>query len=201
MNYENVLEFNDPIELAKIWLKQAEKDSQMTYPNAMSLATVDQNGVPSIRVVLLKELNSEGFVFFTNYNSRKGKEISKNPNVAANFYWDKPFRQIKIAGKVKKISRKESISYWNTRPKESQISQYVSQQSQPIESREKLDLLYKEAQIKFSNSPIECPEHWGGYILEPLEIIFWIGKMNRFHDCFKFSKNSSKNWLAQRLFP
>lgn len=204
--FEKVEAFKNPIELAKQWLEYAKVDSKMQYPNAMTLATVNPQGHPSLRVVLLKEIRKEGFVFYTNYNSRKGRDIENNTNVAADFYWDVPFRQIKIKGTVSKTSREDSINYWNSRPRESQISQYISIQSQSAPNKIQLNELYDKTQIQFDKKEIPCPLHWGGYILIPTEVIFWIGKSNRFHDVFQFLKNSktdnsSNYWLVQRLYP
>ncbi|MCB0357147.1 MAG: pyridoxamine 5'-phosphate oxidase [Bdellovibrionales bacterium] len=196
----NILE-KDPLQLAQEWIDLAKEKSNMTYANAMSLATVNSAGEPSIRIVLLKELNAQGFVFFTNYNSRKGREIAANPHVAANFYWDKTFRQLKVLGTIKKISPADSQAYWQTRPRESQLSQYVSQQSQPVESREHLDELYNQAEQELAGKEIACPQHWGGYIITPKEMEFWIGREHRFHDRFQFKITSSGEWLGQRLFP
>lgn len=201
MNLDDVLSYQDPIHLAQLWIKWAEQNANMTYPNAMSLATVDESGCPSVRVVLLKEVRNEGFVFFTNYNSRKGRDISQNSIVGANFYWDQPFRQIKIQGRAVKLSRQESVDYWNTRPRESQISQFVSKQSEVAESKSRLEQEYLEASQLLAEKEIVCPEHWGGYIIIPTEIIFWIGNLHRFHDCFRFRRNQDRVWLGQRLYP
>lgn len=195
-----ILETKNPLELAKEWLAEAQNHAEMTYANAFSLVTVDTQGRPSVRIVLLKEINPYGLVFFTNYNSRKGLEIEQNPWVSVNFYWDKFFRQLKVLGLVQKVSREESVRYWQTRPRESQISQVVSQQSQAVESREKMNQLYIEAEEKFQGQDIPCPEHWGGYMIQPQEMEFWIGREHRFHDRFQFKKHTD-HWQIQRLFP
>lgn len=191
----------NPLQLAKDWLKWAEENAQMDYPNAMNLATVDPQGHPSNRVVLLKEIDEQGFVFFTNYNSRKGEEIANNPYVAATFYWDKPFRQLKVRGQITKIEREKSEAYWQSRPRASQISQLVSKQSQPVKDRELMDSMYQKAEAEWRDKEIPCPDHWGGYHISPFELEFWIGSSHRFHDRFQFKKDSNHIWLAQRLFP
>ena len=187
--------------MAQEWLKWQQENCGMNYANSMSISTCDSLGRPSSRIVLLKEITPEGFVFFSNYNSRKGQELAKNPYIAANFYWDANFKQIKIHGIAQKTTRQENVDYWITRPRESQISQFVSQQSQPVDSRATLEKLYKDAEKKLENKNVPCPEHWGGYLIKPYEIEFWIGREYRFHDRYLFSRNEAENWLGQRLFP
>ncbi|MCB9024921.1 MAG: pyridoxamine 5'-phosphate oxidase [Bdellovibrionaceae bacterium] len=198
---ENILEVKNPLELAKSWLEVAQNTAAMTFPNSMCIATVDSHGQASTRIVLLKELTEQGFVFFTNYQSRKGQDLEHDSRISANFYWDKLFRQIHIVGKVTKVKREDSVKYWKTRPRESQISQYVSRQSQVAESREMMDNLYNQAEENWAGKEIPCPEHWGGYLITPIEMEFWIGREHRFHDRFQFKKYKQDTWLAQRLFP
>ena len=173
----------------------------MTIIRMESIATVNADGVPSIRTVLLKDISNDGLTFYTNYDSRKGLELAENSKIAVNFYWDKTFKQIKILGTTEKVPRETSEAYWKTRPRESQISQWVSKQSQPVSSLVELNDLYTNAELELSNKEIPCPKNWGGYLIKPYEIEFWTGKAHRFHDRFKFLKKESSNWLGQRLFP
>lgn len=166
----------------------------------MSLATVDASGHPHVRVVLCKEWSNDGFVFYTNYQSQKGKDLLENKNAACVFFWDQLARQVKIWGQVKKNSRQDSENYWNTRPRESQLSQYISKQSQKIKSRQELEQAWAEADKKFFNQVIPCPENWGGYLIEPNHIEFWIGRAGRLHDRFSFEK-SGTNWTLSLLSP
>lgn len=189
----------DPLIILKRWLTQAQKKKQLENPWAMSLSTSDGNQ-PSGRIVLLKYLKKDSLIFFSNYLSRKGQDLQNNPRAAATFYWKDLGRQVRIEGKVKKISRKESMAYWKTRDRESQLSQWLSRQSQPALNREILDSLKEEARKKFKNRSVPCPPHWGGYALSIKKIEFWVERKHRLHDRFLFTKQV-KNWVVQRLFP
>lgn len=166
----------------------------------MALATSNLQGDLHTRVVLCKEWSDKGFTFFTNYNSRKGADLANQPKAAAVFYWDPIFRQVKITGHVQKTSRMESEAYWNSRPRESQLSQWISKQSEPVATRAELENAWQEADRKFANRKIPCPDHWGGYLLIPQSIEFWIGQPGRLHDRFEFQK-SGDLWTYQRLYP
>jgi pyridoxamine 5'-phosphate oxidase len=169
----------------------------------MAIATMSKEGGLSNRIVLLKGFSTNGLTFFTNYLSPKGQDRAENPEVAAVFYWDPIEKQVRIKGRVKKTSREESERYWATRSRDSQLSQYISNQSETVESREQLEKLVSEAAAKFQNNPVPCPAHWGGYLLEPLEFEFWRGQPGRLHDRYEFRRTNAQDphWLARRLYP
>lgn len=191
----------DPNTQFQRWLQDAELHSGMEYPNSMSLSTVSADGRPSSRIVLLKGVSSEGYLFYTNYEGRKGKELDQNPAAALCFYWDKQIRQVRIEGLVKKISREESQSYFSTRPRGSQIGAWASPQSQEIPSRQFLDDRVDEIQKRFLEvDPIPVPPFWGGYALKPDRFEFWQGGLNRLHDRFEYALEKGK-WKIRRLAP
>ena len=188
-----------PFPVLKKWLEEALKIPGLKEPWAMVLST-SYKGRVSSRVVLLKQFQARKLFFYTNYLSSKGRDMEKNPKVAINFYWPELDRQIRIEGKVKKISRKKSVQYWKTRSRNSQLSQWISKQSKKVESRKNLEDLKKIAEKKFQNKNIPCPEHWGGYAFHIKNIEFWKNKKHRLHDRFLFEKTKS-GWKIQRLFP
>ena len=188
----------DPFLLFDTWFKNA-KESGVLEPNAMAVSTFTNQKVHS-RILLLKDYNTEGFSFFTNYESNKGIELSKKPFASMLFFWDRLERQIRIEGSVKKLSTKLSTEYFHSRPIDSQIGAWASNQSRVVESREKLEeqfLLFKK---KFEGKKIPKPKHWGGYILIPELFEFWQGRPNRLHDRILFIK-SKKKWSRRRLSP
>lgn len=190
---------SDPFhEFQKLYQKAVE--TQTKYPDAMSLATSTRSGTPSVRVVLFKGLNSKGFRFFTNYRSRKGKELGANPKAAAVFYWPGLDRQIRIEGKIEKLSKKESDEYWLSRARESRLSALVSPQSTAIPDKKKLETSLKELTLKYEGKDIPRPSHWGGYCLIPERIEFWQEGGFRFHDRFCYLKKKGK-WVITRLAP
>lgn len=189
-----------PMALFDDWMAEAKAHKGIREATAMSLATLTANGDLNARVVLCKSWSENGFVFYTNYASRKGADLAANPKAAAVFYWDALFRQVKIAGPVTKTTRAESEAYWNSRPRDSQLSQYISRQSEVIGSREELERAWADADEKFRDSEIPCPMHWGGYVLQHSSIEFWIGRPGRLHDRFSFEK-SGPNWTFRRLCP
>ncbi len=189
----------NPFQQFKIWMQDAINNKGFE-PNAMSVATATPDGKPSIRVVLLKELNEHGFVFFTNYNSRKGNEITINPYAAMVFDWHVMERQVRIEGKIEKISELDSDTYFNSRPKGSKIGAWVSPQSQIVNGREELDQLQHQTEQRFADQPIPRPPHWGGYILIPHRIEFWQGRTNRLHDRIVYNRNGD-SWEVVRLAP
>ena len=195
----SVLNFSDPLKVLKDWLETAKKESQLKEPWAMSLST-SRNGIPSSRTVLLKKIEGESLIFFSNYLSEKGQDMEKNPRAAALFHWDNLKRQIRIQGAIKKTGRKLSEEYWNGRPKNSQLSGWISKQSQPLSDRNNLKNLRAKAQEKFKNRKIPCPKHWGGYFLLMEKIEFWQSRPHRLHDRFLFEKKHSV-WKYHRLFP
>jgi len=192
---------SSPIDMFSLWLQDAEDDSLVEEANAMVLSTMDLDNCPRTRVVLLKEYSEKGFVFFTNYNSRKGVSLSENPKACLHFFWPSLERQVIVKAGVEKISSKDSDLYFGSRPRGSQIGAIVSEQSSAIPSREFLEERQVEIENKFVNKEIERPKHWGGYIAKPYEIEFWQGRPNRLHDRILYTKISRDNWKIQRLSP
>lgn len=188
----------DPFDLFDNWFEDLEKFGNERENNAMSLTTVNDKNVPTTRVVLLKQFSKNGFVFYTNYDSRKGKHIDNNPNVCISFYWPSMERQVIINGKVSKISAIESDKYFNSRPKSSQLGAIISNQSEIIPSRKYLE--EKLSKFNISNNNLKRPSNWGGYILKPELFEFWQGRDSRLHDRIIFSK-SKTNWDQKRLSP
>lgn len=199
LEIETVLGSKNPFVVLKKWLKDALKINPLKEPWAMILST-SYRGKISSRVVLLKHLRRGNLFFYTNYLSLKGQCLTKNPKAAVNFYWSQMNRQICIEGAVTKTSRKRSVLYWKTRNRESQLSQWISNQSQAVSSRKELEDLKTAARKEFKNKNIPCPKHWGGYILSIQRIEFWQNQPHRLHDRFLFEK-VGKNWKKQRLFP
>jgi pyridoxamine 5'-phosphate oxidase len=189
-----------PQEIFESWIGEAKKTSGIKEPTAMTLSTAGPDGEIHSRVVLCKSWSDLRFVFYTNYQSRKGLDLAGNSNASAVFFWDPLSRQITISGQVEKTSRSESEAYWNSRPRESQLSQFISRQSQEIASREELEAARVKADKDFSGRPIPCPEHWGGFALKPARIEFWVGRPGRLHDRFQFQKQREL-WTFRRLYP
>ena len=181
------------------WFKEA-KASGILEPNAMSLATASKSGHPRNRIVLLKEINATGLVFFTNYLSQKGQDLEENPYASALFFWDKEERQVRFDGKVEKISREESEAYFLSRPFESQIGAHASIQSSTIPNREFVESKYEDMKEKYSGQIVPIPDYWGGYILIPEVIEFWQGRSSRLHDRIEYKK-SNNQWTINRLSP
>src|SRR5881394_529159 len=169
--------------------------------NAMSLATAGRDARPSVRIVLLKSFDQDGLVFFTNYESTKGKQLEANPDAALGFYWIELDRQIRISGKVEKTSREESQAYFHSRPVGSQLSAWASRQSEIVDARRVLDARMAEMTERFGNKRIPLPPHWGGYRLKPDVMEFWQGRPNRLHDRFRYRLGNDGNWLIERLAP
>jgi pyridoxamine 5'-phosphate oxidase len=188
-----------PVEQFKLWLQQAV-DAEMLEPTAMTLATADKAGRPSARTVLLKNVDEQGFVFYTNYESRKANDMAANPQAALLFFWDKLERQVRVEGTITKVSTQQSEAYFKSRPHGSQLGAWVSQQSSVIESREVLEEKMRELENKFSEGNVPLPEFWGGYVLQPESIEFWQGRPSRLHDRLKYSKISN-GWKIERLSP
>jgi len=182
------------------WFEEA-KNSEILEPNAMVLATADANGQPFQRTVLLKTYNQDGFVFYTNYESRKSQQIIGNPRVSLNFPWYSLERQVTITGTAQKVSSKESLTYFLTRPRGSQLGAWVSNQSEVISSRSILEMKLAEMTNKFKEGKIPLPDHWGGYRVIPDSIEFWQGRPNRLHDRILFEWNENDDWNIKRLSP
>jgi pyridoxamine 5'-phosphate oxidase len=187
------IQFND-------WWDDAIK-SELEEVNAMTLATASLQGLPSARIVLLKSASEDGFVFFTNYNSKKGTDLEENPNACLVFFWKELERQITISGNVKKVSTEESNTYFNSRPEGSRIGAWASPQSSIIASREIIEANIAKYEQQFANGNITRPPHWGGYIVIPTVIEFWQGRPNRLHDRIQYSKLKEGNWKIVRLAP
>ncbi|MHB1206471.1 MAG: pyridoxamine 5'-phosphate oxidase [Rhodospirillaceae bacterium] len=189
----------DPLGLFRLWLQEAEA-SESDVPNAMCLSTVGPGHRPSSRMVLLKDLGPSGFVFYTNTESRKGREIAQNPFAAACFHWKTLGRQIRIEGRLSLVSAAEADAYWATRPRGSQIAAWASDQSQPLDARASLEARVAEAETRFAGADVPRLPHWLGYALDPDMIEFWLGVANRLHDRLMFSR-VSRGWRPERLNP
>ncbi|MFN4314766.1 MAG: pyridoxamine 5'-phosphate oxidase [Chitinophagaceae bacterium] len=190
----------DPIVQFDKWWKDALA-AEIDEVNAMTLATASSDGVPAARIVLLKEFSSEGFVFFTNYNSFKGRQLMENPKACLVFFWKELERQVRITGLVQKVDAAESDAYFQSRPEGSRIGASVSPQSQIIENREWLENKWNEAAGEWSGKPIERPTHWGGFRVKPVLIEFWQGRPSRLHDRLEYSLQENGGWKRVRLAP
>ncbi len=190
---------DSPIAFFKTWLDEAVK-SEVMEPNAMSLATADKDGTPNVRMVLLKGIEGETIHFYTNYESEKGKELADNPQASVAFWWPELERQVRISGSVEKISKKESTDYFHSRPRESQIGAWSSNQSREVMNRVDLQNRYEKIKKKFEGADIPKPEFWGGYQINIKKIEFWQGRPGRLHDRIKYVKNSEE-WTKSRLQP
>lgn len=189
---------SDAIDQFKTWFKAAV-DAEVFEPNAMTLATVDELGHPTSRIVLLKGVDERGFLFFTNYESRKGRELEANPAAALTWFWPQLERQVGARGVVEKLSREESLSYFKSRPLGSQRSVWVSKQSEVVPSREHLEKRLEEVVAEFGED-VPLPVYWGGYVLKPESIEFWQGRPNRLHDRFRYTRQR-EGWAVERLSP
>jgi pyridoxamine 5'-phosphate oxidase len=191
---------SDPIKQFEQWYRQTT-DTDLAEPSSMSLATVDARGQPWQRIVLLKVFDAKGFVFFTNYSSRKAKQIVSNSKVSLLFPWQALGRQVKVTGEAAKISTTESMKYFATRPRGSQIGAWASHQSQVIKSRAMLDAMFQEMKQRFLQGDVPLPSFWGGYRVTPVTIEFWQARDSRLHDRFIYRQDEKARWFIERLSP
>jgi len=190
----------NPIKQFANWFTAAI-EARIRDVNAMSLATASADGRPSVRIVLLKGFDQDGFVFFTNYVSEKGRQLAANPYAALGFYWIELDRQIRISGKTERTSRAESEHYFRSRPLGSQLGAWASRQSEVVDGRRVLDARMAKFTERFQGKTVPLPEHWGGFRLKPDQMEFWQGRANRLHDRFRYRLQSENKWLLERLAP
>ena len=190
---------DDPLAQFARWFDQARRVLG-DEPNAMTLATAAADGTPSARIVLLKVLDATGFVFFTDHRSRKAAELEANPRAGLVFHWPEVERQVRVVGRVERVSREETERYFATRPEESRLGAWASHQSAPLADRSVLEGRLAEARARFADGEIPAPAHWGGYRIVPDEIEFWQGRPNRLHDRFRYRRAAGR-WVRERLSP
>ncbi len=192
---------DNPIQLFQTWFYEVEKSDGVDEPNAMTVSTVGLDGFPKSRVVLLKKYTHEGFIFYTNYNSEKGRAISENPKICISFFWANLERQIIIKGTAEKLSKNLSDGYFESRPDGSKLGALVSDQSTVIDSRSVLENKLTELEKEYDGKEIERPEHWGGYLVRPVSMEFWQGRPNRLHDRIRYTLTDDFDWKMERLAP
>jgi pyridoxamine 5'-phosphate oxidase len=190
----------DAIKQFNIWWQDA-LEAKITEVNAMTVATASADGMPSARTMLLKGFSEKGFVFFTNYESYKGQQLVENPKACLVFFWKELERQVRITGLIEKTSEEENNTYFQSRPKSSQVGAVASPQSQVIESRDWLDKRYEKLSEQFEDAAIQRPSHWGGFLLRPVIIEFWQGRPGRLHDRIQYTILEDGNWKMERLAP
>lgn len=190
----------DPIKQFQSWFNDAIA-AGVPLPEAMTVATATRNGKPSARVLLLKQVDETGFVFFTNYRSAKARDLDSNPQAALVFYWPELERQVRVEGKIARTSAVESQVYFQTRPRDSQIGAWASPQSEVISGRETLEQRFAELEQLYCDREVDCPEHWGGYRLTPARIEFWKGRAGRLHDRILYERAADGVWTIKRLAP
>ncbi|MDO6472693.1 pyridoxamine 5'-phosphate oxidase [Maribacter sp. 1_MG-2023] len=192
---------DNPIQLFQTWFYEVEKSDGVDEPNAMTVSTVGLDGFPKSRVVLLKKYTHEGFIFYTNYNSEKGRAISENPKICISFFWANLERQIIIKGTAEKLAKNLSDGYFESRPDGSKLGALVSDQSTVIDSRSALENKLNELEKEYDGKEIERPEHWGGYLVRPVSMEFWQGRPNRLHDRIRYTLTDDFDWKMERLAP
>jgi pyridoxamine 5'-phosphate oxidase len=191
----------EPIALFAAWMTEASQ-TEPADPNAMSLATVDADGMPNVRIVLLKGFDEDGFVFYTNFNSRKGRELTAHPKAALTFHWKSLLRQVRVRGTVERVSDAEADAYYATRPRLAQIGAWASQQSSPLESRLVFEQAVAEVTAKYDGATIPRPSHWSGFRIVPLVMEFWHDRPFRLHDRVEYERASAPEpWRKTRLYP
>ena len=195
------LDLNDPLKLFKVWMDEAKK-TELNDPNALSLATSGKNNLPSVRMVLLKEFNQNGFVFYTNLNSQKGNELKENPNAAMCFHWKSLLRQIRISGTIAQVEDGVANQYYNSRDYDSRIGAWASKQSKELKNRDELTNSIKEFKKKFNDeNDVPRPSHWSGWNLSPKRIEFWLDGDSRIHERLNYTIDKSGNWIKSLLSP
>lgn len=190
----------DPFKQFAQWFEEAV-GAQVLDPNAMTLSTVSAEGKPSARIVLLRGIENGGFNFYTNYSSKKGQDMLANPHVGLTFFWVELNRQVRVEGTVEKLSAEASAEYFNSRPRESQLAAWASEQSEEIENRAELEERYKQHEKKFEGQPVPKPDDWGGFVVKPSLIEFWQGRPNRLHDRVAYTLETLSDWKIKRLAP
>lgn len=190
----------NPVIQFALWMQMAVEMNIME-PNAVHLATVGPDGMPSLRVVLLRNFDERGFVFFTNYHSRKGSDMERTGKAALNFFWPELFRQVRIEGMVSRLEKWDSDEYFSSRPRESQLGAWASDQSAPLAGREELEQKFENLTREYAGKEIPRPDHWGGYRIRPVAFEFWLGRLSRLHDRVKYECNDEGSWKISRLFP
>lgn len=192
----------DPLEQFSLWFLEANQDPTIKIPDACVLGTIDENNWPTTRVILLKDFSKDGFVFYTNYNSKKASALLKQNQASLLFHWESLGYQIRILGLVEKVNYKKSNSYFQSRDRSAQVGAYASKQSQPLESREALIKRFHKKEKQFADQQeIPCPDFWGGYLLKPQWFEFWQDGEHRLHDRFIYSLDQNQNWQIQRVYP
>jgi len=191
----------NPMEQFQKWFHEVEASEGVDEPNAMTVSTIGLDGFPKSRVVLMKKFTFEGFIFYTNYRSEKGKAIAANPSVCLSFFWPNMERQVIIKGKAEKIAENLSDGYFESRPKGSQLGAVVSDQSQVVPSREHLEGKLKELEQEYEGKEVPRPDYWGGFLVRPVSIEFWQGRPNRLHDRIRYSLDEDFDWKIERLAP
>ena len=192
---------DNPMQLFQTWFYEVEENDGVDEPNAMTVSTVGLDGFPKSRVVLLKKYTHEGFIFYTNYNSEKGKAISLNPKICISFFWANLERQVIIKGNAEKLAENISDSYFESRPDGSKLGALVSDQSSVIDSREVLENKLSQLEKEYADKEIMRPEHWGGYLVRPVSMEFWQGRPNRLHDRIRYTLTEEFDWKMERLAP
>ena len=203
-NKKELLEGNcpeNPMELFQTWFRNADESETVDETNAMNISTIGKDGFPKNRIVLLKKFTWEGFIFYTNYTSEKGKAITNNNNICLSFFWAGLEQQIIIKGKAEKLPENLSDGYFESRPDGSKLGAWASNQSAIVSSREELDKNLKKIEAKFEGKEILRPKHWGGYLVKPISIEFWQGRPNRMHDRVRYSLQKDFSWKLERLAP
>ncbi len=191
----------NPFKQFQVWFEQAKTVPNLTYPNAMTVATYDESGYPDSRILLLKECDDRGFVFFTNKHSVKSRQLRHHPKASMVFFWEKLGFQVRIQGDIEDTTAAESDTYFSSRPRLSQIGAWASLQSEALDSRDTLEKRVAAYEQQYHEKPVDRPPHWGGYRLVPVKIEFWIERPFRLHDRFIYTKTETGDWTVTRVYP